>query len=111
MGRNSAAEKQGLGRFRGAAEMVKRLFTRRQEPEAKPLAASPAPAPAERPATQSRAPRREADIPLDVLAAAYTPNTSSKAGFCSDGADHQRDQEFAGGVADDRWNDEDHLRA
>jgi hypothetical protein len=47
---------------------------------------------------------------MDVLENAYTPqHTSSKAGFRSDGADHQRDQEFARGAADDRWNDEDHL--
>jgi hypothetical protein len=58
---------------------------------------------------QARPVRRETDIPLDRLDNAYTPSvTSSKAGFRSDGADHQRDQEFALGVADDRWNDEDH---
>jgi hypothetical protein len=56
-----------------------------------------------------RALRREADIPLDVLDRAYTPPvTSSKASFRSDGADHQNDQEYGRGVADDRWNDEDH---
>jgi hypothetical protein len=38
----------------------------------------------------------------------YTPPlTSSKASFRSDGADHERDQELAMGVADERWNDED----
>ncbi len=37
------------------------------------------------------------------------PLTSSKAGFRSDGADHQQDQEYAFGVADDRWNDEDRM--
>ncbi len=39
---------------------------------------------------------------------AYTPTqTSLKAPFRASGADRQRDQEFAAGVADDRWNDED----
>lgn len=58
---------------------------------------------------QARGTRRpQTDIPLDMLDSAYVPPlTSSKAGFRSDGADHQRDQEFSRGVADDRWNDED----
>jgi hypothetical protein len=47
---------------------------------------------------------------MDVIERAYVPHdTSSKASFRSDGSDHQRDQEFAMGVADDRWNDEDRL--
>jgi hypothetical protein len=46
---------------------------------------------------------------MDVLDRSYSPPvTSSKASFRSDGADHQRDQEFAFTAADDRWNDEDH---
>jgi hypothetical protein len=58
--------------------------------------------------TASRAVRRQSDIPMDILADTYTPSgTSSKAGFRSDGSDHQQDQEFATGVADERWNDED----
>lgn len=58
---------------------------------------------------QPRTVRRETDIPLDRIDNAYTPPlTSSKAGFRSDGSDHGNDQEFALGVADDRWNDEDH---
>jgi hypothetical protein len=57
-----------------------------------------------------RAIRRETDIPLDVIEGAYVPSsTSSKASFRSDGVDHQKDQEFAMGSADDRWNDEDRL--
>ena len=40
----------------------------------------------------------------------YTPNqTSLKASFRSTGEDRQRDQEFASGYADERWNDEDHF--
>ena len=57
----------------------------------------------------SRPVKRATDIPFDRLENAYTPSsTSSKAGFRSDGSDHHTDQEFALGVADDRWNDEDH---
>ncbi|HKB78482.1 MAG TPA: hypothetical protein VKH35_02075 [Thermoanaerobaculia bacterium] len=53
-------------------------------------------------------PRVEPDIPLDVLNRTYTPTqTSLKASFRSDGHDRQRDQEFAGGFADERWSDED----
>ena len=53
--------------------------------------------------------RRDADIPLDLLARTYTPPmTSSKASFRSDGSDHQLDQEFAFGHADnEQWKDED----
>ncbi|MCU1347337.1 MAG: hypothetical protein JWO56_367 [Acidobacteria bacterium] len=58
--------------------------------------------------TAARAPRREADIPLDQLESTYTPTqTSLKAGFRASGADRQRDQEFATGTGRDRWNDED----
>jgi hypothetical protein len=53
---------------------------------------------------------RQTDIPLDLLTQAYTPaDTSSKASFRSSGQDHQNDQEFALGVFDERWNDEDRL--
>ncbi len=53
-------------------------------------------------------PRREADIPLDRIEEQYTPTQMSLKGpFRTSGADHQRDQEYAAGVADDRWNDED----
>jgi hypothetical protein len=60
-------------------------------------------------APRSRRPtQRPTDIPLDRIEATYTPTqTSLKAPFRASGADHQRDQEFARGVDDDRWNDED----
>ena len=59
-------------------------------------------------ATSTARRRPQTDIPMDQLDNAYTPTqTSLKAPFRASGADHQRDQEFAGGVADDRWNDED----
>ena len=57
-----------------------------------------------------RPPRRSPDIPIDVLNRAYTPTqTSLKAPFRIKGTDQQRDQEYASGYADERWNDEDRL--
>ena len=56
----------------------------------------------------ARPAKRLTDIPMNVLESTYTPaSTSSKASFRSDGSDHQDDQEFAAGVADERWKDED----
>lgn len=53
---------------------------------------------------------RESDIPMEQLAAMYTPTqTSLKGPLRASGDDRERDQEFAGGVGDDRWNDEDRL--
>ena len=53
---------------------------------------------------------RDSDIPLDQLAQSYTPTqTSLKGPFRTSGADRERDQEYARGVADNRWNDEDRL--
>ncbi|HVE72880.1 MAG TPA: hypothetical protein VNI54_16050 [Thermoanaerobaculia bacterium] len=115
MGQQSDTNSRGLGRLRDAANVVKRMFSRNRDEE-QPVTAEAAPAaepsrPRRAAATgTARAVRREADIPLDVLDRAYTPPaTSSKASFRSDGADHQRDQEFSRGVADADWNDEDHF--
>jgi hypothetical protein len=110
MGWKADSNGRGVGRLRRAAGAVKRLFVRQRQAagtgeaeETRPLRQS---AP-ERPAAP-RTVRREADIPPDVLNRTYTPpRTSSKSSFRSDGADHQLDQEFASGTADERWNDED----
>jgi hypothetical protein len=117
MGRKTETKSRGLGRLREAAEAVKRMFARgRSEAAENATAVEAAPAPAQPRNTRhaaagtARPVRREADIPLDVLDRSYTPQlTSSKAGFRSDGADHQHDQEFSRGVADADWNDEDHF--
>lgn len=103
--------------FQRVTSAVKKLFMRGRADldETREAASIPAAEPRQRPHRKSapypaRAARREADIPLDVLSRAYTPPaTSSKAGFRSSGADHQRDQEFATGTADTTWKDEDHL--
>lgn len=101
--------RNGNGKWMSA---VKRLFSRGRglddsAPEVETRGAA-APQPAERVRSTPRPTRREADIPLDLLDRAYTPPvTSSKASFRSDGADHQLDQEFAFGRADNEWNDED----
>jgi hypothetical protein len=60
--------------------------------------------------TAARAPRREADIPMNQLDSTYTPTqTSLKGPFRASGDDRHRDQEFATGAGRDRWNDEDRL--
>ncbi len=113
MGRKAETDSPGLGRLRRAARAVKRAFTRKRSEtdSAEPVIAAAQPQPQKStPQRAARPARREADIPLDVLDRAYTPPlTSSKASFRSDGADRERDQEFGRGVADDRWNDEDHF--
>jgi hypothetical protein len=59
---------------------------------------------------RTRPARRQPDIPLDQLAQAYMPTqTSLKGPFRTSGADRQRDQEFAGGAGNSRWNEEDRL--
>ena len=77
----------------------------------KEAAAPPKPAQRKRaPAKAARPTRRRADIPLDVLNRTYTPHqTSLKASFRSSGSERQRDQELAGGFADERFNDEDRI--
>jgi hypothetical protein len=77
----------------------KKTKTAASEAKAKPVATA-----------KARGTRREADIPMDQIASTYTPTqTSLKAGFRVTGADRQRDQEFANGAGDGRWNDEDLL--
>lgn len=105
--------------LRRSAHAVKRLFRRGEGREQEKLQAAPddqlkpARIKSSRRHTSgapSRPPRREADIPMDLLASAYTPaETSSKASFRSDGSDHQLDQEFPLGIAGNRWKDEDRL--
>jgi hypothetical protein len=111
MTRKEAARTRGLGRLIGAAKAVKRMFTRGHEeagPSATPTQRSTAKKRTE--AQPERVTERRTDIPLDLLEHAYTPaDTSSKASFRSSGQDHHDDQEFAMGVADERWNDEDRL--
>jgi hypothetical protein len=57
----------------------------------------------------ARTPRRQTDVPLDLIADTYSPKqTSLKTSFRSDGSDQQRDQEMPIGAAT-RWGDEDHF--
>lgn len=93
------------GRIRRAASTVARVLTR-----GRVKAAPKAKIATDEPAKRTRAARRETDIPIDQFDQAYMPTqTSLKAGFRASGADRQRDQEFANGAADTRWNDEDRL--
>ena len=99
----AAAPKQS--RLRRAASKVAGVLKR-----GRVKATTKAKAVTEKKTVRARPTRREPDIPLDQLAKAYTPTqTSLKTGFRTSGADRQRDQEFANGAADTRWNDEDRL--
>ena len=93
--------------------VAKKLTARLRKPKQKAAAttvASPARREKKAAPTPERKRRPQTDIPVDALSKAYTPTqTSLKAPFRATGADHERDQEFARGVADDRWNDEDKL--
>jgi len=110
MGRKADSNATGIGRLRSAAKAVKRFFLRRDAKQQTVEAPAIGQHAASTTATSSapRITRRQADIPLDVLNQTYTPPvTSSKASFRSTGADHQKDQEFAYGSSDERWNEED----
>jgi hypothetical protein len=118
MARKQAKQAQGIGRLVNAAKAVKKMFTRGRDQETEPMQSSATSrtssrerstaGSSEQSSTPRRVTQRQTDIPLDLISGTYTPpDTSSKAGFRSDGSDHQRDQEFAMGVADERWNDED----
>lgn len=105
------------GAFQRVTTAVKRIFGRGRSAESNESAAAEPAMSASAPTrkqvqnegTTARATRREPDIGVDVAGRSYTPPmTSSKASFRTDGADHQRDQEFAFTSADERWNDEDH---
>lgn len=115
MARKEAARTRGLGRLMGAAKAVKRMFTRGHDTLKETSASSATPAQRSAATTRTeaqpvRVTERRTDIPLDLLEHVYTPaDTSSKASFRSSGQDHHDDQEFAMGVADERWNDEDRL--
>ena len=102
------------GRISRMTDSVKRLFSRKHDDSEQHLARSgrddvATPIRTEREQPHARPTRREPDIPIDQLNQTYSPTqTSLKGPFRADGADQQRDQEFASGAGVDRWNDEDH---
>jgi len=62
------------------------------------------------PQSAARRVNRQTDVPLDLISRTYSPmQTSRKGPFRSNGDDHSRDQELAGGFSDERWNDEDRI--
>jgi hypothetical protein len=101
----SAVKRVGSAIARTARKLTTKLNPRRKTAStAAPKTAKPKAAP-----ETARATKRTADVPLDLLADAYTPKqTSLKTAFRSDGADRQNDQEMLFG-AGDRWQDEDHF--
>ena len=110
MRKNENGKSRKKSMLRRATSAVKRLFLRGRflddsAPEQVQQTQPRKPKPQLKAATY---PKRETDIPLDLIERAYIPPmTSSKASFRSDGNDHQLDQEFAFGHVDNEWNDED----
>ncbi len=106
---NGKSHKKSL--LRRATSAVKRLFLRgRFLDDSAPEEVQQTQPRAKKPQLKAATyPKRETDIPLELIERAYTPPlTSSKASFRSDGTDHQLDQEFAFGHAvDNDWKDED----
>jgi hypothetical protein len=93
-------------RLRRAASSVKKILKRSKPVEQ--IGPDDTTVRMKRPKATARPLRRETDIPFDRIEHAYTPTQMSlKASFRASGADQQRDQEFARGVDDDRWSDED----
>jgi len=102
-------ERHPLKSAKAAIKRTAKKITKRLRPAAAQVS-KPAKVKKRSTAKASHPVRREADIPLDVINKTYTPRqTSLKASFRSTGEDRQRDQEFASGYADTRWNDEDRL--
>jgi hypothetical protein len=105
--RDTSSKTAKRGRVRRVAAQVSnsitRVFRRREEsPQVEP----PTPVAARPPAPTARPVKRESDFPLDLQM--YTPHqTNMKTGFRDDGRNRQIDQEFALGVADDGFLDED----
>lgn len=93
---------------RSARTLGARIRHPRRHHEPAAAVAAPKPAAPRRPQTTARPAHRATDVPLDLISATYTPTqTSLKGPFRTDGVDRTRDQELAGGFADERWNDED----
>lgn len=104
-----------IARMRSAImRNARRLGTKIRHPRHEPVAAEAAPqqsaAKRREPMRASRPVNRPTDVPLDLISSTYTPTqTSLKGPFRADGSDQARDQELAGGFADERWNDEDRI--
>jgi hypothetical protein len=113
----TTAKKAGAAKSSGARGIVKRVVStvvaalgRRKAAPADATNQTGARKSGGVPAKTARGARRQPDIPMDEIAAAYTPTqTSLKGPFRASGADRQRDQDYAGAIADDRWNDEDRI--
>jgi hypothetical protein len=106
----SVAKKAGSAIARTARKVSAKLKPRKRAAKPK-VAAAPARKVIKEPtaAPTARPVQRKTDVPLDLIAAMYSPRqTNMKTSFRSNGADQQNDQEiFLGEV--DRWQDEDHF--
>ena len=111
--RVTARKRRPLKTAKAAVRRTAKKVTKRLRPARKPneaVAAAPRPVkPKKRPVAKASRPLRiEPDIPLDVLNKTYTPKqTSLKSSFRTTGEERQRDQEFASGYVETRWNEED----
>jgi hypothetical protein len=109
--RPAAAKSSRIARARKAVSRIAKKVTSRIR-SMKSRTAAPAATPRKASKTAkpkaARAPRRSADVPIDVLNQMYTPTqTSLKTPFRITGEERQRDQEFASGYTEERWNEED----
>ena len=109
--RPAAAKSSRVARAGKAISRIAKKVTSRvrsMKPRAPAVAAPPRKASKAAKPKAARAPRRSADIPIDVLNQMYTPTqTSLKSPFRITGEDRERDQEFASGYTEERWNEED----
>ena len=102
-----------VARARQAVSRLAKKVTSRvrsTKPRAAAAAAPPRKASKAAKPKAARAPRRSADIPIDVLNPTYSPTQANlKSPFRITGDERQRDQEIASGYADERWSEEDRL--
>jgi len=104
------AKKGGSSLFDRAVDSLVSALGRLPQKKAAPRTASPRKTASKSGGNgTSRPAKPTTDIPIDIIERTYTPTqTGMKAGFRASGADQSRDQEFAGGYADDeRFKDED----
>jgi hypothetical protein len=109
--KSTKQKKSRVARVKSVVSRTAKKVTARLRPakRTEEKRATPAkPKPRKRADGKARPARRQPDIPLEILERTYTPKqTSLKASFRTTGEDRERDQEMAGGYADERWKDED----
>jgi hypothetical protein len=109
--KSTKQKKSRVARVKSVVSRTAKKITARLRPAKRTEEKRATPAkskPRKRVVGKARPARRQPDIPLEILERTYTPKqTSLKASFRTTGEDRERDQEMAGGFADERWKDED----